>query len=135
MTHPRDERPPRGGAEEEFVDRLASVYAPAPMTAAERVAFDDAIRARIERPARRPMRIPMMGAAAAAAAAALVWLVLTQTEGPIGSPGEEESGTAVAASWEDELFLSSDLGASEDRDESEILPDDYLAIASAFVDG
>jgi hypothetical protein len=135
MTDPRDERPQQGGAEEELVERLASVYAPAPMTAAERVAFDEAIRARIERPERRPMRIPIIGAAAATAAAALVWFVLTESGGPIGSPGGEESGVAVAVSWEDELFLSSDLGASEDRDESEILPDDYLAIASVFVDG
>jgi hypothetical protein len=135
MTHPRDERPPQGGAEEEFAERLAAVYAPAPMTAAERVAFDEAIRARIERPERRPVVIPMIGAAAATAAAALVWFVLTQPDGPIGSPGGEASGVAVAGYWEDQLFLSSDLGASEDRDESEILPDDYLAIASAFVDG
>jgi hypothetical protein len=131
MTTPRDERPPLDGAEEEFVDRLAEVYAPAPMTAAERAAFDGAIRARLERPVRRPVLIPVLGAAAAAA---LVWFVLTQPIGPIGSPGEE-SGAAVAGSWEDELFLSSDLSASEDRDESESLPEDYLAIASAFVDG
>jgi hypothetical protein len=132
MTTPRDERPPLDGAEEEFVDRLAEVYAPAPMTAAERAAFDAAIRARLERPERRPVLIPVIGAAAAAA---LVWFVLTQPIGPIGSPGEEESGAAVAGSWEDELFLSSDLSASEDRDESESLPEDYLAIASVFVDG
>jgi hypothetical protein len=132
MTTPRDERPPLDGAEEEFVDRLAEVYAPAPMTAAERAAFDGAIRARLERPVRRPVLIPVLGAAAAAA---LVWFVLTQPIGPIGSPGEEKSGAAVAGSWEDELFLSSDLSASEDRDESESLPEDYLAIASVFVDG
>jgi hypothetical protein len=135
MTNPRDEGRPLDGVEEEFVGRLAETYAPAPMTAAERAAFDESVRARVERPERRPMRIPMVGAAAATAAAALVWFVLTQPDGPIGSPGEEESGAAVAASWEDELFLSSDLGALEDRDESEILPDDYLAIASVFVDG
>lgn len=132
MTTPRNERTPRGGAEEEFVDRLAEVYAPAPMNSAERAAFDEAVRARLERPERRPVLIPVIGAAAAAA---LVWFVLTQPIGPIGSPGEEESQAAVAGAWEDELFLSSDLGASEDREKSESLPEDYLAIASVFMDG
>jgi hypothetical protein len=41
----------------------------------------------------------------------------------------------MAHAWEDELFLSSDLSAREDRNESEALPEDYLAIASAFLDG
>jgi hypothetical protein len=132
MTSPGDERPPRGGAEEEFVDRLAAAYAPAPMTAGERAAFDQSIRTRLERPTRRPMLVPVIGAAAAAA---LAWFVLSQATGPIRPPGEEESAALVASSWEDELFLSSDLSASEDREESETLPDDYLAIASVFLGG
>ena len=132
MTSPGDERPPRGGSEEEFVDRLAAAYAPAPMTAGERAAFDASIRARLERPARRPMLVPAIGAAAAAA---LVWFVFSQAIGPIPLPGEEESAAVVASSWEDELFLSNDLSASEDREESETLPDDYLAIASVFLGG
>ena len=132
MTSPRDERPPLDGAEEEFVDRLAAAYAPAPMSAAERVAFDETIRARLERPRWRPLLVPAIGAAAAAA---LVWFVFSQTIVPIPPPGEEESAALVASSWEDELFLSSDLSASEGREESETLPDDYLAIASVFLGG
>ena len=132
MTSPGDERPPRGGLEEEFVERLAVAYAPTPMTAGERAAFDAAIRARLERPTRWPMLVPALGAAAAAA---LVWFVFSQTSGPISPPGREESAAVVASSWEDELFLSSDLSASEDREESATLPEDYLAIAGAFLDG
>jgi len=132
MTSPGDERPPRGGSEEEFVERLAAAYAPAPMTAGERAAFDTSIRARLERRTRRPMLVPAIGAAAAAG---LVWLVLSLTTGPISLPGEEGSTAMVASSWEDELFLSNDLSASEDREESEALPDDYLAIASVFLGG
>ena len=132
MTSTGDERPPRGGSEEEFVDRLAAAYAPAPMTAGERAAFDAAIRARLERPTRWPMLVPALGAAAAAA---LVWFVFFQTSGPLSPSGQEESAAVVASSWEDELFLSSDLSASEDREESETLPDDYLAIASVFLGG
>ena len=133
MTSPRDERAPRDGGEREFVDRLAAEYAPPPMTAAERLAFDEAIRARLERPRRRPLLIP--AAAAAAAAAALIWLALSDSTGPIRLPGEEESGKEFAGSWEDQLFLSSELSAWEDRLESEILPEDYLAIASLLLDG
>jgi hypothetical protein len=132
MTSPRDERPPLDGAEEEFVERLAAAYAPAPMTAPERAAFDEAIRTRLERPWRRPLLIPAIGAAAAAA---LVWLVFSQTRGPVPLSGEEGAAAVLAGSWEDELFLSSDLSASEGRGESETLPDDYLAIASVFLGG
>jgi hypothetical protein len=132
MTAPRDERPSLDGADKEFVERLASNYAPAPMTAARRAAFDEAIRARLERPRRRPVLIQAIGAAAAAA---LAWVVLSHSIGPMRLPGGEESGAVVASSWEDELFLSSDLSASEDRDESATLPEDYLAIAGAFLGG
>ena len=132
MTSPRDERPVLDGAEKKFVDRLAREYAPPPMTAGERAAFDEAVRARLERPERRPLLVPAIGAAAAAAA---LCFVLFDSTGPIRLPGEEESGAVVASSWEDELFLSSDLSASEDRDESETLPQDYLAIAGVFLGG
>jgi len=134
MTDSRDDRAPLEGAEGEFVERLASSYAPAPMTAARRAAFDEAIRARLERSRRLPVLIPAVGAAAAAALA-LVWLVLSYSMGPIGLPWEGESEAVVASSWEDELFLSSDLSAAEDGDESATLPEDYLAIAGAFLDG
>jgi len=132
MNSPRDERSPLEGAEREFVDSLAADYAPPPMSAAERVAFDEAIRSRLERPRRRPVLIPAIGAAAAAA---LIGLVLSDSTGPIRLAGEKDSGAVVASSWEDELFLSSELSASEDRDEGESLPEDYLAIASVFLDG
>jgi hypothetical protein len=132
MTAPRDERPSLDGADKEFVERLASSYAPAPMTAARRAAFDDGIRARLERPRRRPVLIPAIGAAAAAA---LAWVLLFPSIGPTRLPAGEESGAVVASTWEDELFLSTDLSASEDRDESEALPQDYLAIAGVFLGG
>jgi hypothetical protein len=132
MTDPREDRAPLDTADREFVERLASSYAPAPMSAARRAAFDAAIRARLERPRRLPVLIPALGAAVAAA---LVWVVLSYSVGPIRLPGGEESGALAASSWEDELFLSSDLSAAEDRDESAALPEDYLAIAGAFLDG
>lgn len=132
MTDPHDDRAPLDEVEREFVERLASSYAPAPMNAASRAAFDAALQARLERPRRLPLLIPTVGAAAAAA---LAWVVFSFSIGSIRLPWEEGSGAVVAGSWEDELFLSSDLSAAEDRDESATLPEDYLAIAGAFLDG
>jgi hypothetical protein len=132
MTSPGDERARLEGAEGDFVERLAAAYEPPPMTAGERAAFDEGVRARLERPR---LRRPLVPAIAAAAAVALLWLAISDSIGPRGVPGEEEVEAVVASSWEDELFLSSDLSASQDRDESEALPRDYLAIAGAFLDG
>jgi hypothetical protein len=112
--------------EERFVDGLAAHYAPPPMTSAQRARFDETLQARLERPHRRGFLVPAL---AGAAVAALIWLSF--------SPGGQiDSATPVAASaWESELFLSSDLTPLDDREESEALPDDYLAIASLFLDG
>jgi hypothetical protein len=46
-----------------------------------------------------------------------------------------EANGAVAAAWEAELFLSSDVSASADRDESAMLPEEYRVIASVFLGG
>ena len=132
MTSHRDEQTPLEGAEKEFLGRLSEAYTPEPMSAGERAAFDQAIRARLERPRRRPLLIPAIGAAAAAG---LLWLVVSQSIGPMPQLAEEESAAVTASSWEDEIFLSSDLGASEDRAEIGALPDDYLAIAGVFLGG
>jgi hypothetical protein len=132
MTAVRDERAPLEGAEREFLDRLAEAYTPEPMSAAEGAAFDAAVRARLERPRHRPLLVPAIGAAAAAG---LLWFVVSQSTGPTPLPAEEEFAAVASGSWEDELFLSSDLGTSEGRDENESLPEEYLAIASAFLDG
>jgi hypothetical protein len=132
MTSSRDERTPLEGADKEFLDRLAEAYTPEPMTAGRRAAFDEAIRTRLARPRRGPLLIPALGAAAAAG---LLWLVFSPSIGPAPQLAEEESAAVAASSWEDEIFLSSDLGASEDREEIGALPDDYLAIAGVFLDG
>jgi hypothetical protein len=112
--------------EEAFVDGLAAHYAPAPWTSAQRASFDEALRSRTERPRRRGFLVPAL---ASAAAAALVWFSFSS------DPGVEESVPVAASAWENELFLSSDVSPLDDRDESEALPDDYLAIASLFLDG
>ena len=52
MKH-RDERPRIDQEDKAFADRLAAHYAPPPWTSAKRVGFDEALRARVERPQRR----------------------------------------------------------------------------------
>ena len=125
MKH-RDERPRIDQEDKGFADRLAAHYAPRPWTSTERVGFDEALRARIERPQRRGLAVPAL---AAVAVAALVWVSFSLR------PAGEESAPAVASVWENELFLSSDVSPLDDRDDGEGLPEDYLAIASLFLDG
>lgn len=112
--------------EAEFANRLAFHYQPRPWTPAERGQFDADLRARIERPRRRGMPIPAL---AALAVALLAWIGFGLL------PARNGSSPDVASVWESELFLSSDVSPLDDRDDSEALPDEYLAIASLFLDG
>jgi hypothetical protein len=122
----RDERPRIDQEDKVFADRLAAHYAPPPWTSAKRVGFDEALRARIERPQRRGILAPAL---ATVAVAALVWVSFSLR------PAGDESNPVAASVWESELFLSSDVSPLDDRDDSEGLPEDYLAIASLFLDG
>ena len=125
MKH-RDERPRIDHEDRVFADRLAAHYAPPPWTSAERVGFDEALRARIERPQRRGFAVPAL---ATVAVAALVWVSFSIR------PAGDESNPVAPSVWESELFLSSDVSPLDDRDDDEGLPDDYVAIASLFLDG
>jgi hypothetical protein len=71
----------------------------------------------------------LVPALATVAAAALVWVSFSLR------PAGDESNPVLASVWDSELFLSSDVSPLDDRDDSETLPDDYLAIASLFLDG
>ena len=112
--------------ERAFVDGLATHYAPPPWSSAQRARFDEALQARLERPRRRGVLLPAL---AGAAVAALIWIHFSS------GPEVDPARPLVASAWESELFLSSDLSPLDDRDEGEALPDDYLAIASLFLDG
>ena len=121
-----NERPLLDQEDRDFVDHLAAHYAPPPSTSAKRVAFYEALRARIERPRRRGVLAPAL---ATAAVAALVWVTFSLPR------GADESNSVATSVWAEELFLSSDVSPLDDRDDSEVLPDDYLAIASLFLGG
>ncbi len=125
MKH-HDERPRIDQEDKGFADRLAAHYAPPPWTSAKRVGFDEALRARVERPRRRGFTVPVL---ATVAVVALVWVSFSLR------PAGDESNPVATSVWENELFLSSDVSPLDDRDDSEGLPEDYLAIASLFLDG
>jgi len=129
MSHRDQERPVLDREEQAFVERLAASWAPPPTTPARRAAFDEALRARLERRRRPWLVVPAL---ATAAAAAVIGFSVIPPVGPTPPQGEE---SVVAGAWDSELFFSSDVSPADDRDGSEGLPDDYEAIASLILGG
>jgi hypothetical protein len=123
-----------------LIEQIAEPYAPNPPTEASRAAFDERLWARIEEKRKPWVLLPALVTAAVAAAFA-AWLILPGQLGAPGSRQREGMRAALAeaeavAEWERELFYVSALSPFEEKDdESELLPDDYLAIASVFLDG
>jgi type II secretory pathway component PulM len=136
MSLPNDERPELTREDEEFVKRVAASYAPPPMAPAERAAFDEALLGRIRQghPARRRLVLAGLPAAAAAALAA-VWLLFLSPGTERLAPSEETVPALSARAWEEELFLEGGSFEAEQLDESDLLPEEYIAIASVFMDG
>ena len=136
MSSASDERPKLEREDEEFVKRVAASYAPPRMSAARRAAFDEALSRRMRRgqPARRWLAAASLPAAAAATLA-VVWLFSgwPGTDGLV--PTEEAVSVLSSRAWEEELFLDGGFSEAEQTDESELLPEEYIAIASAFLDG
>ena len=136
MSSPSDDRPKLAPEDEDFVKRVAASYAPPSMAAAERAAFDEALLGRIRRShaARRWLTLAGLPAAAAAGLAA-VWLFSgwPGTDGLV--PSDKIAPTLGARAWEEELFLDAGFFESEQPDESELLPEEYIAIAGVFLDG
>lgn len=129
--------------EQEFVERVAAHYTPAPLTSAQRLACDRALEARLARRAQviffRPF--PML---VATVAAVLIWLVMPHlhshnptestslssnaVSGLEGAPLEKEENLLIYA------YYSSDFDEDETEGEAEnFLPDEYEAFDSAFM--
>jgi hypothetical protein len=107
--------------DEDWLRILRRSYAPAPLSPAERVAFDRAVDARRARP-RLAWAPALTGAATAAVALGLL----------LGRP---EAPTPVAApqrAWEYEVLFPAELAETAAADEA-WLPDDYQLLA-AWVD-
>ena len=133
MSSPSDESPKLTPEDEDFVKRVAASYAPPPMAAVERAAFDEALLGRIRRG--HPARRRLMAAGLPAAALAAVWLLFLSPGTERLAPSEETVPALSARAWEEELFLEGESLESEQPDESELLPEEYIAIASVFLDG
>ena len=136
MSSASDEHPKLSREDEDFVKRVAANYVPPSLGAAERAAFDEALLGRIRRShaARRWLTLAWLPAAAAAGLAA-VWL-FSGWPGGDGLVASREIAPALSAgAWEEELFLDSGFFEAEQPDESELLPEEYIAIASVFLDG
>jgi ferric-dicitrate binding protein FerR (iron transport regulator) len=122
-TPDRDQDPDR-----RFAERLAKHYRPEPLDRAQRARFDAALRERIERRRRGPAWIPAL--TAAAAALTLAWWIWPLATPPTSS----EARVAMATSdWEIDVLLA-DPGETLAAEEA-YLPDEYVALAVAFIDG
>ncbi len=142
MTPP-SARPPRDRADIAFVEQLAAHYAPPPLTPSRRAAFDAALQVRIEKRQRRWSRLTPALAAGMAAAALALSLSGRFGLNPSTPAGQEEAGIAALEqpvqhdAWEDTvLALNAATNEEEgEEDDNPLLPDDYLAIESAFLEG
>ncbi len=117
-----------------FVESLAKHYAPPPMSAARRDAFDAAVGARIARRRQMLRPVPILAMAVVVVAWFAVPAAWRGGSGRPGEVGELTSGeSGDVARWEAELCFAREIDAAEAGDGSEQLPDDYLAIASLIV--
>jgi len=136
MSSSHDERPELTREDEDFVKRVAEIYAPPPLAPAERAAFDEALLGRLRRrqAARHWLTLVWLPAAAAAGLAA-VWLFSGWPGSDRLVPSDDIAPALGARAWEEEVFLDAGFFETEQSDESELLPEEYIAIASVFLDG
>ncbi len=135
MTEPCDKRPQLDRAEEQFVARLASHYAPKPMLPARRAAWEAALWARLQAPRRRIWLTPAL--TTVAVAVVVTWLILPRlfmlvTRG--GVSHISAIGPPSLAQWGYELIYPREFTGATEHDDSAILPDDYRMIAQVFLD-
>ena len=133
----------------EFVERLASHYAPPPLSPGQRAAWHTALEARLEkRRRRRTLFVPGLATATLAAAALVFSLGGRFGLGPSVSPVRPAPGVSTEApraaaeslesghldDWEYYL-LAFQPADSEEEEQHDLLPDDYVAIESVFLEG
>jgi hypothetical protein len=129
--------------EKTLVDLIAAHYAPPPLTANQRVAFDQALTERIARRTRVFFLRPAVAVVATACAALLFWFAassqwpyfLDDGEHPgIGEIAQEEmvpsagEATLLTYAYDSPGFY----GDEDEGDEESFLPDEYEALALAF---
>ena len=125
-TPNRDQDPGR-----RFAERLAEHYRPEPLGRAQCARFDAALRERIERRRRGLVWIPAL--TSAAAALMLSWWIWPAATPPTHSEANVDPVAMAASDWEVDVFLG-DPDETLAAEES-YLPDEYVALAVAFIDG
>jgi anti-sigma-K factor RskA len=129
-----DDGRPTAPGDEELVTRIVESFTPPPLTPAQQVAFDDRLWGRIEKQKWRSWRLAPALAAALAIAAIVGFAVL---RGEYDEPPVVAAMEGRSSSWEQQLLRPPELtdgGAEDDWTESGSLPEDYVAIASVFLD-
>ena len=136
MTKPWDEQPQLDRAEEQFIARLAAHYVPTPMSPARRVAWEEALWARLQGRPRRMWLVPTLTTVGVAVMVA--WLTLPRLFMAVpGGRGEARlsvGGMSSLGQWAYELIYPRELTGATEHDDSTILPDDYRMIAQVFLD-
>lgn len=140
-TRSRDaERPVLDERDARLVARLREEWAPEPLTAAGRTAFDARLQERIEA-ARRRRWWPALGASLATASLAALLVLRAQPPAappPVdlaerGAPAERLAASDEPA-WIDELLYATvDYDDAQELDDAG-LPDEYVAIAGVLLD-
>jgi hypothetical protein len=129
----REEKEELTGEDARFVERLRSAYAPEPLSAARRTAFDARLREKLERPHWRALWIPAFSAAALAALAVWNGMFVAPSTTPL-PVATASAASAAGNAWEQMLF-EGDPTRVQVGDDSAELPPDYAAIEVAFFDG
>jgi hypothetical protein len=125
-----------------FVDRVANIYTPTPLTPAKRVAFDRALEERLARRIHAPFFRPA-AIVATACAVLLMWLILPHRDTNFSNKEQEPKTVAVTeeevatpageATLLSYAYYNSELyGDESDGEEDTFLPDEYEALVTAF---
>ena len=113
--------------ERAFIERMAHVYAPHPLSRAEQRAFDQRLDDRRQREGPGTRWLPVGAAVAVASVALLLWVVFPAEAPRVGPPGPialEDVPVDYAG-----VYAETSLDVMDE----EALPDDYVAIASVFL--
>jgi hypothetical protein len=123
-----------------FINRLASHYAPPPMTSAQRSAFDRALAERLAERSRRAFLRPVTMVVSVCAAALLWFMLLPQNvRWPVERAAQEATISGESAFSDEDInlltyaYFGQDFdGDDNDEEDESFLPDEYEDLDSAI---
>ena len=123
-----------GRRDAELLERLRTHHRLEPMPSARKAAFLREVGDRLETPPRRRITIPALVVPAVALAAG--WLYFTGALAPpvVDLPATTTAEAAADVRWAYEVLYPSELSDIDHTGDSEMLPEDYLAIGSELWD-